>query len=231
MSRSFPGCAVVSEKAVDGGWTPTETDLVVPFGSLPRRFRRKEHDFEHIQGRYLATKAGAVDAWRRRFAALGDGPTIGISWRGGANALERSRRVMNLADWSELIGDRRLTIVNLQHGDCAEELAAFKSEQGITVNSWDNTGMDLDDFAAQIDALDLVLSVANTTVHFAGALGKQVWVVAPAQPSWRWQIDRADSPWYRSARIFRQVQDQTWRHVLDGMSDELRQWIEERKDT
>jgi tetratricopeptide (TPR) repeat protein len=231
MGRSFPGCSVVSERAVHGGWASTETDLVVPFGSLPRRFRRNESDFEQVQGRYLTTDVGAVDDWVRRFAALGDGPTIGISWRGGVNALERSRRFMNLADWSELIGDPRLTIVNLQHGDCAEELATFKSEHDITVHSWDDTGMDLDDFAAQIDALDLVLSVANTTVHFAGALGKQVWVVAPAQPSWRWQIDRVDSPWYRSARLFRQGQDQTWRHVLDGMSDELCRWIDEQGDS
>ena len=230
LSRSFPNCTVVSEKAAHGGWTPAETDVVVPFGSLPRRFRRNEEAFENIPERYLATDARVVDDWRSRYAALGDGPTVGISWRGGANALERSRRVMNLADWSELIDNPRLTIVNLQHGDCAEELVAFKSEHGITVHSWDDTGMNLDDFAAQIDALDLVLSVANTTVHFAGALEKQVWVAAPAQPSWRWQIDRADSPWYRSARIFRQGQDQSWRHVLDGMSDELRRWIEERRD-
>lgn len=230
MGRSFPQCKVVGEKAAHGDWTPTETDLVVPFGSLPRRFRRNEEAFKKTSGRYLVTDAKAVNEWRRRYEALGDGPTIGISWRGGANALERSRRFMNLADWSKLIGDPRLTIVNLQHGDCAEELATFEFEHGVTVHSWDDTGMDLDDLAAQIDALDLVLSVANTTVHFAGALGKEVWVVAPAQPSWRWQIDRADSPWYRSARIFRQGQDQTWRHVLDGMSDELCRWIEERRD-
>jgi len=231
MRRSFPQSTVVGEKMAYGGWTPVETDFVVPFGSLPRHFRRSEHEFEHILGRYLITDVEAVDEWRRKFALLGDGPTVGVSWRGGASALERSRRVMNLADWSELIGDPQLIIVNLQHGDCAEEIAAFKSEYGITVHSWDNTGVDFDDFAAQIDGLDLVLSVANTTVHFSGALGKQVWAMVPAQPSWRWQIDRADSPWYRSARIFRQSQDQTWKHVLDQMSEELCLWIEERWDS
>ena len=230
MGRCFPACTVDSEKAAHGGWTPAETDFVVPFGSLPGHFRRSEEDFECVQGRYLTTDSKAVEHWRARYAALGDGPAIGISWRGGANALERSRRVMNLTDWSSLLGDPRLTVVNLQHGDCAEELATFKAAHGIAVHSWVDTGIDLDDYAAQIDALDLVVSVANTTVHFAGALGKQVWVVAPAQPSWRWQIDRDDSPWYRSALIFRQQQDQMWRHVLDGIGDELGRWIRERGD-
>ena len=105
---------------------------------------------------------------------------------------------------------------------------AMYHDQGhipIKVHNWENTGVDLDDYAAQIDALDLVLSVANTTVHFAGALDKKTWVLAPTQPSWRWQIDRDDSPWYRSVRIFRQNQNQLWKNVLDGLSDELAQLV------
>ena len=227
MRRSFSACEVDGDKASHGGWQATEADFVVPFGGLPRHFRRREQDFKNVEGRYLATDPAAVERWRRRFAELGEGPRIGISWRGGVSALERSRRVMSLGDWSDLLAESRLTVVNLQHGDCAEEIATFKSTHGVTVHSWDNTGVDLDDFAAQIDALDLVISMANTTVHFAGALDKPVWMLAPTQPSWRWQIDRVDSPWYRSLRIFRQDQDQMWKQVLERIGDELTPCIDQ----
>ena len=231
MRCSFGACAVDGEKVAHGGWQATEADFVVAFGSLPRHFRRREQDFNRQEARYLATDPAAVERWRTRYAELGEGPNIGISWRGGVSALERSRRSASLTDWSALLADPRLTVVNLQHGDCAEELADLKSTHGVTVHSWDNTAVDFDDYAAQIDALDLVISMANTTVHFAGALDKPVWMLAPAQPSWRWQIDRTDSPWYRSTRIFRQGQDQTWRQVLNGIGDELKPWIEARSKT
>ncbi len=228
LRRSFAACKVDSDKSSHGIWQATEADFVVPFGSLPKHFRRCEEDFKRQVGRYLETDPAAVEIWRKRYAELGDGPKVGISWRGGVSALERSRRVMNLAEWSELLGDTRLTVVNLQHGDSSEDLASLQSEHGVTVHSWDNTGVDLDEFAAQIDALDLVISMANTTAHFAGALDKPVWMLAPTQPSWRWQIDRPDSPWYRSVRIFRQDKDQMWGQVLAKIGDEIEPWIDGR---
>ncbi len=227
LRRSFPTCTVDTERQVDGLWRPSDADFVVAFGSLPRRFRRKEKEFKVIDGPYLQSDPKAVTRWRNRYTALGEGPVVGISWRGGANALERSRRVLQLADWSKLLSDPRLTIVNLQHGNCEEEIAQFKNDYGVTIHSWDDTGVNLDEFAAQVESLDLVISVANTTVHFAGALDKTVWMLVPSQPSWRWQIDRADSPWYRSVRIFRQGKDEKWGSVLDTISKNLKQWVDD----
>ncbi len=68
--------------------------------------------------------------------------------------------------------------------------------------------------AAVIENLDLVISVDTSLAHLAGALGKPVWVLLPASPDWRWQLDRDDSPWYPSARLFRQRQAGDWREVI-----------------
>ena len=62
----------------------------------------------------------------------------------------------------------------------------------------------LDDFAAQVSALDLIISTSNATVHVAGGLGKRVWVLLSSRPDWRWMLDRDDSPWYQTVRLFRQ---------------------------
>jgi hypothetical protein len=79
----------------------------------------------------------------------------------------------------------------------------------------------LDDFAAQTAAMDLVLSVDNSTVHMAGALNVPVWALLPAVPDWRWLLGRTDSPWYSSVRLFRQSIAGEWAPVIDVVAQEL----------
>ena len=79
----------------------------------------------------------------------------------------------------------------------------------------------MESFAAQIKALDLVISIDNTTVHFAGALGVPVWTLVPPSPSWRWQIERRDSPWYPSMELFRRAIGESWGAVLERIGEAL----------
>ncbi len=92
----------------------------------------------------------------------------------------------------------------------------MKNTDGVEVlqcNSVDNFN-DLDGFAALIEACDLVVSADNSTVHIAGALGKPVWVLLPFDPDWRWMLDRNDSPWYPSAKLYRQATIGDWDEVF-----------------
>ncbi|HIB89395.1 TPA: hypothetical protein EYO57_19745 [Candidatus Poribacteria bacterium] len=68
----------------------------------------------------------------------------------------------------------------------------------------------LDDFAAQISALDLIISIDNSTVYMAGALGKKVWTLLPYVPDWRWMLDREDTLWYPTMKLFRQSKIGDW---------------------
>jgi ADP-heptose:LPS heptosyltransferase len=85
-------------------------------------------------------------------------------------------------------------------------------------------GDDLKDFtdtAALCDLMDIVISVDTAVVHLSGALGKPTWVLLPYVPDWRWLMDRDDSPWYASVRLFRQGSDRSWDDVLRRVSREL----------
>ncbi|MBI2585950.1 MAG: glycosyl transferase family 8, partial [Rhodospirillales bacterium] len=82
----------------------------------------------------------------------------------------------------------------------------------------------LDDFAAQVAAMDLVISVSNTTVHMAGALGVPTWVMPHLVPLRVWLLGRADSPWYPSARLFRQARLGEWSDVVERVRGELREF-------
>ena len=84
-----------------------------------------------------------------------------------------------------------------------------------------NLGPDLADFsdtAAVVESLDLVVTVDTAVAHLAGGMGKEVWVMLPAVPDWRWLMDRENSPWYPSMRLFRQGDDQGWGGVADRIA-------------
>jgi ADP-heptose:LPS heptosyltransferase len=86
-------------------------------------------------------------------------------------------------------------------------------------------GAELEDFAdtaALIDQLDLLISVDTAAAHLAGALGKPVWILLPHFPDWRWMLDREDSPWYPTARLFRQPSVGDWKTPIERIAQELR---------
>ena len=107
-------------------------------------------------------------------------------------------------------------LVSLQYGDCAAELAAIREGLGVDVQLDDDVDplRDMDAFAAQVAAMDLVVSVDNTTVHTAGALGVPVWTLLSDNPDWRWQRERRDTPWYPSMTLFRPSRPGGWAAVL-----------------
>ena len=79
-------------------------------------------------------------------------------------------------------------------------------------------------FAAQVAAMDLVVSISNTTAHIAGALGVPTWVLLSEVPLWRWFQDETNSPWYPSVQLFRQRRRQGWLEVMSEVASALRDW-------
>ena len=86
----------------------------------------------------------------------------------------------------------------------------------------------LDDFAAQVAALDLIISTSNTAVHMAGALGKPVWTLLRHVPDWRWHLDRSDTLWYPSMTLFRQSVSGDWGSVFERVQMALKRFIEDK---
>ena len=112
------------------------------------------------------------------------------------------------------------TFVSLQKDVRAEDAALLKARTDIL--DYGSALQDFSDTAALISQLDLVMSVDTNVAHLAGALGKPVWILLTHFPDWRWLLGRDDSPWYPTARLFRQYESQAWSGVIARVCQTLR---------
>ena len=229
FSRSFPAATVfgwLRLKDLSPAPLPVPCDVQIPAGSLPLYLRTKKEDFPQRES-FLTPDPKLVAQWKQRFAALGPGYKIGVSWRAGGKPAERRKRSIPLADWAEILTTPGVQFVNLQYSDASEEIDAVQNSPGVTIHDWEQGDplIDMDEYAAKIAALDLVISVGNATVHMAGALGTPAWAMLPQIPSWRWMAHGDYSPWYTSVRLFRQTERGGWPAVLREVSSLLRESI------
>ena len=177
---------------------PESIELWAPMGSLPARFRPNLAAFPSTHG-YLRPDPQRVAHWR---AWLGSGPpAVGITWRSGKLAGDRRRQYPPQDLWTPLLRTPGLRFVNLQYGDCADELAAFRQHSGAGILEPPNLDLydDMEGLAALTVALDLTLAVSNATAALAGACGAPLAVIgAPA--NWtRLGTDRL--PWHPQAIV------------------------------
>jgi Tfp pilus assembly protein PilF len=228
FSRSFPR-AIFVERIHEGNAdrsSITKADFWIPIGSLPGFFRRDLTEFPQ-QMSYLIADSKRVQRWKERFDALGGGLKAGISWRGGQNPGVIRTRSLTLEQCAGLFLLPGMKFINLQYGDYSEGLKEVHERYGITIFDWEDADplKNLDDFAAQIALLDLVISVDNSTVHMAGALGVPVWTLLPYNCEWRWMRNYEDTPWYKTVRLLRQTIPGDWDSVFQRILSGLGQWI------
>ncbi|MDP6353069.1 MAG: tetratricopeptide repeat protein [Alphaproteobacteria bacterium] len=225
FERSFAGAHVVrATTPPDPATAVAGIDFQCTLGGLPRWLRRTGDSFAAPKP-YLAADPAASAAIRARYDRRGPAPKIGIAWR-SITPRWGNIKTSPLAHWDPILSQGGVEFVNLQYGDCAADLAQIERRLGVTVI--DDTTIDqmasVDDFAAQIDALDLVVSISNSTVHVAGALGKPVWTMLPYAPDWRWQLGRSDTLWYPNMRLIRQPRFGDWESVFAQVAADLAAW-------
>jgi Tfp pilus assembly protein PilF len=170
---------------------------------------------------YLRASSQAVMNWN---AWLGprDRPRIGLAWSGNPKNNIDHKRSMRLSSLLSLL-DINATFVSLQKDVLAGDAAVLKARSDL--HHFGDELKDFSDTAALISNLDLVISVDTSVVHLAGALAKSVWVLLPFIPDWRWLLDREDSPWYPTARLFRQDDSRAWDNVITSVHAALHDFV------
>ncbi len=205
---------------VDLDDAPREFDYHCPLLSLPLAFGTTLATIPAQQPLLQADEELRV-AWAARLPPK-TRPRIGLVWSGRAEHKNDRNRSMELRQLLPILSADADWIC-LQNEIREKDLAVLRQDGRMTF--FGDELRDFSDTAAVIDLMDLVITVDTSVAHLAGAMGKPVWILLPHNPDWRWLIDRDDSPWYPSARLFRQQQIADWAGVIDRVKDRLRSEI------
>ena len=224
--RSMPGIEFLP--AVKGSVQEDRFDYHLPMGSLPRLFRSSEEDFSKTRESYLKADMERVEVLRKELGVEGK-KVIGISWK-SFSPINVERKSMDLEQFGRMFDGLDVVLLDLQYGDVNEEIRAFTKGTGIEVLQCSSVNLkeDLDGLGALIALCDLVVSTSNVTIHMAGALGKEAWVLLPFAASFWWLIERTDSLWYPTVKLYRQKSLQDWSEILKVVRSDLDQRFEKQ---
>lgn len=198
------------------GAPAAEYDLYVPLLELPRIFGTTRETIP-ADVPYLHADSAKAQYWRQRLASQVF--KVGIVWAGQPVHPEDGARSCHLRNFLRLSKIPGMRLFGLQKGAAADQVKDLAGEMALM-----NLGGELNDFtdtAAVIENLDLVISVDTAVLHLAAAMGRPVWAILPCSPDWRWMLDRHDSPWYPTMRLFRQTHYGDWESVFHRVSREL----------
>jgi tetratricopeptide (TPR) repeat protein len=204
---------------------PPPADYCCPLLSLPRLLTSPINCLAD-RVPYLFAATDLIERWKTKLAAV-EGFKVGIAWQGNPQYPGDRSRSIPLTYFNMLTELPGVRLVSLQKGAGTEQLASLPERDRIVEFSGevDATAGSFMDTAAIMKNLDLVITSDTAIAHLAGALGVPVWVALPFVPDWRWFLNRNDSPWYPTMRLYRQKTPGSWHTVFEQMNDELRSFI------
>lgn len=230
FQRSFPIAEVGAHATYDVGGRITrvvpfvgdarDIDLWTPIASLLREFRRTADAFPE-SGAHLTADPTRVAHWRQVLEAAPAGRKVGLLWKSASTRDSRHRYFSPFDAWAPVLAQKGVTFINMQYGECAEELAFAKAKFGVEI--WTPPGidlkMDLDEVAALSKALDLVVGFSNATLNIAAACGAPNFLISTPGAWPRLGSDRY--LWYPSTRVFLPPAFGQWGSVMDEVAKAL----------
>jgi len=215
LLEDFPGIDELVEMSPDRHQAE-ECDFYVPLLSIPFLLGTTLRTIP-ANIPYLFANSKKAAYWREQTA--GRGFKVGIVWAGKRtyeNDCNRSCGLHHFAVLTEIPG---IQLYGLQKGEPALQVEGLPRR--ILVTNFNKEIKDFTDTAGIVENMDLVIAVDTSVAHLAGAMGKPVWVLLPFVPDWRWMLEREDSPWYPTMRLFRQKKPGDWEEVFRRIGEEL----------
>ncbi|MBU1378719.1 MAG: tetratricopeptide repeat protein [Alphaproteobacteria bacterium] len=237
FQRSFPEATVGAHATyLKGGRTYrtlpfvtdfSDYDLWTPLASLLREFRRTTSAFPDRVG-FLTPDPARVAHWRAELEKAPAGVKVGLLWKSNIKTGARYRFYSPFADWAPVLKAKGVTLINLQYGDCSEEIAQAERDFGVSI--WTPPGIDLkqdlDDVAALCRAVDLVVGFSNATMNLAAGVGAPTWLIS-VPGAWT-RLGTSRYPWYPQVRTFTTPAFGNWTPVMEAVGDALEAFVAER---
>jgi len=227
FQRSFPDLDnVLPLNAIPKDLEYKELTYQASLSHLGLQLRDAEKNFPHHEG-YLRANSEVTERLRTKYKGRGNKKLVGISWK-SSNISASAEKSTDPVLWRKILNVQNVIFVSLQYGACPEEISTMKRRFGVDIISDISIDplSDMDLFTAQVAAMDLVISVSNTSVHVAGALNIPVWILIPSGTGriWYWFLNRTDSLWYPSARLYRQPNPKNWKPAFNSVATDFAEW-------
>lgn len=220
LFKSLPGV----DQLVARDDTLPEFDVHCPLLSLPLLFKTNSVDQIPAAVPYLGAEPEAREEWRERLGDYEGKVKVGLVWSGRIHPPGRS---VSLTAFSSLANLNDIALISLQYGSAAAE--ADHPPHGMKIASFTEDLRDFADTAALLDNLDLLITIDTAAAHLAGAMAKPAWVLLPWLPDWRWLMQRSDSPWYPTMRLYRQPVRGDFKTPVDRILKDLPAFIAQIK--
>jgi hypothetical protein len=218
LERLLRGCPELGQ-VVPSGASPPSFDYHCPILSLPGVFGTELHSVP-AEIPYIHPEPQLVEEWAARLGPPDGWLRVGLIWAGRPEHENDRRRSITLAALAPLGKVEGVRFYSLQKGPAADQ--ARHPPAGMELIDLTADLTDLAHTAAMMSHLDLVIGVDTGPMHLAGATGRPAWVMLPLFPDFRWLMNREDSPWYPTMRLFRQTQPGQWADVIESVASALR---------
>jgi len=230
MSRSFPMAEVGGHKTaqtegrtfrvVEWKNKTGPNDGWIPMAQIAAMYRNSITQFPK-QNSFLQVDATKVAEISAKLAQLPAGPKIGVSWKSLKMNVARSKYYSPFDEWKQVLKTPGAVFVNMQYGECAEEIEQIKHELGVTIHQIDGLDLkdDLDGVAAACCALDVMIGPMNATTNLGAACGANIWFLTTAE-AWP-LLGSKDNPWYPSAKVFATPTLSSWGETMKEVAVEL----------
>jgi ADP-heptose:LPS heptosyltransferase len=194
-------------------------DYQIPFSGLAARFIGTFADFSDPTTYLIADKDRSEQIRAELIEQYGRKKIIGFSWRGGLAETRKYARHIPIEQWRALLSRNDFLFINLQYNSTQHERSLLQSYGGVNIKL--DQKQDIDGVAATLKAVDLFISMDNSTAHLAGALGVPVWNLLPFSSEWRWFLDNEKTYWYQNMRLLRQQVVDSWKQSLAAIEQTL----------
>lgn len=227
FERSFPKAIFITSKELGDRYQKLEGAQQVLLGALPYILGLKDTRDINAQAYIKQNHQEALNL-RKKYAIKHTDKSnqellVGISWISKGN--RGKYRSIPLEKWADILNVQGIRFISLQYGIHDNDIPS-------SVNLLNDTSVDplnnLDLACAQIAAMDLVISIDNSTVHFASAMGVEVWALLPKSADWRWQAQGDKSYWYESLRLYRQNDPRNWQQGIEEIKQDLVKWVKNK---
>lgn len=230
FQRTFPEIEIRKDPRIKENLSPYIKDYEyhTGMGSLPKFFRKSIDDFNGNS--FLKTNPSLDLKWKKRLSLYGDTVKIGIAWRSGFSDYDRNIFYLHAKEVAFILksfSNKKITWVNLQYGDCDNDLDQITNLSGVKLLSWADLNLkdDFDDVASLIKNLDLVISAGIAVQNLAAAVGKDTWTF-DHHPTWTMLGQESRYPWFDSVRMYQVVAPNLISNVIPAIVNDLNTWFD-----